>query len=159
MALDAGTSLAAGSIQADFLRSYLAGRDEPCPNCAYNLRDLTGDRCPECGQELTLRVQLAEPRLAAFLTGLIGLSAGAGFSGLILIYWLIAVWIVRVGATAPGFVRVTLIGLAVQTAALLAWLRLRSRLRTLAPLPRWSLAAGCWVLSLANLVWFTLTIL
>jgi hypothetical protein len=36
------------------LRVYLAGRDVACPGCRYNLRDLTGRRCPECGLTLDL---------------------------------------------------------------------------------------------------------
>jgi uncharacterized membrane protein YdjX (TVP38/TMEM64 family) len=38
----------------DALGAALRGRDVPCPGCGYNLRDLTGDRCPECGIELTV---------------------------------------------------------------------------------------------------------
>jgi predicted amidophosphoribosyltransferase len=45
-----------------FLTAFLAGRDQPCPQCQYNLRDLQGTRCPECGEELALRVNIAEPR-------------------------------------------------------------------------------------------------
>ena len=29
-------------------------RDIPCPNCRYNLRNLTSANCPECGQEITI---------------------------------------------------------------------------------------------------------
>ena len=63
----------------DLLTTYLAERDTPCPRCGYNLKMLTGNRCPECGDELVLRVGLMYPKLAAFITGLIGLSAGTGF--------------------------------------------------------------------------------
>lgn len=31
------------------LRGWLAGRDEPCPACGYNLRGTDGRACPECG--------------------------------------------------------------------------------------------------------------
>ena len=63
---------------AEGLRAFLAGRDVECPGCGYNLRDLGGSRCPECGDELVLRVGLAEPRQGALIAGLIGLAAGAG---------------------------------------------------------------------------------
>ena len=36
------------------LRELLNGRNVPCPSCDYNLRDLTGDRCPECGVALSI---------------------------------------------------------------------------------------------------------
>jgi hypothetical protein len=144
------------------LGQFLAGRDLlPCPNCGYNLRDLAGDRCPECGEELALRVQLSEPQMAAFLTGVVGLSAGAGFSGLILLYgFIVTFFILRGGGggNAARILAVTLGGLAVESGALLGWLRFRGRLRTLPPPTRWALAAGCWALSLVNLLWFSLFI-
>jgi hypothetical protein len=142
-----------------FLRAYLAGRDAPCPNCDYNLRDLAGDRCPECGLELVLRVSLSDPKLGAFLTGLVGLSAGAGFSGLIFLYWFMQTFFIRLGGSnEPRLLIVMLGGLVVESAALLLWLRFRGRLRLLASQSRWALAFACWGLSLVNLVCFTLFI-
>lgn len=52
----------------ELLRHYLADRDEPCPRCGYNLRQLQSLRCPECGDALRLRIALVEPRMAAYLT-------------------------------------------------------------------------------------------
>ncbi len=43
------------------LLEFVQGRDAPCPLCAYNLRDLTEPRCPECQQALFLTVGM--PRL------------------------------------------------------------------------------------------------
>jgi nitrate reductase gamma subunit len=63
------------------LTAYLAGADEPCPCCNYNLRGLTVAACPECNQALTLRVALKEPRLAWFLVAVIALSCGIGVHG------------------------------------------------------------------------------
>jgi hypothetical protein len=40
--------------EGERLRWYLAGRDVACPRCRYNLRDLKGRRCPECGLTLNL---------------------------------------------------------------------------------------------------------
>lgn len=42
--------------QANLLRSFLFQRNEECPTCAYNLRDLSIDSCPECGTVLKLTV-------------------------------------------------------------------------------------------------------
>lgn len=60
-----------------WLIAFLRDRDEECPGCSYNLRGLVSRRCPECGQPLTLRVNLAEPYLTAWIvlmtaTGLCG---------------------------------------------------------------------------------------
>src|SRR5262245_32084681 len=71
----------------ELLNRYLADRDVLCPGCGYNLRDLTRDHCPECDQGLALRVGLVESGLAGFIAGLIGLAAGAGFSGLLLLFF------------------------------------------------------------------------
>jgi hypothetical protein len=152
---------AASAVETDsaFLRAYLAGRDAPCPNCDYNLRGLTGDRCPECGLELVLRVSLSEPKLGAFLTGLVGLSAGAGFSGLIFLYWLLQTFFIRMGSSnEPRLLTIMLGGLIIESAALLGWLKSRRRLRLMTSRSRWSLAYACWGLTLVNLLCFTLFI-
>lgn len=49
------------------LTQFLAGHDTPCPVCRYNLRDLTGDRCPECGATLQLSVGSVQARFGVFL--------------------------------------------------------------------------------------------
>ena len=66
------------------LAQFLAERDEPCPSCGYSLRGLTTATCPECRQELRLRVGLVEPRMKLYLLGLVGLSAGVGFNAIVL---------------------------------------------------------------------------
>lgn len=141
------------------LRTYLADRSEPCPNCEYDLRGLTGDTCPECGLELVLRVGLAEPRQAAFITGLIGLAASAGFSGLVAVYLLIAlVRTVGFGGysyLANEFVVITS-GLVVSTGTLALWLKLRRWLRARTPMVRWVAVIGAWLLPFANLALCTI---
>lgn len=142
----------------DRLREFLTGRDVPCPGCSYNLRDLPGDRCPECGQELALGVRLAEPRLAALLTGLIGLSAGAGLNGLLVIYFFVVLLFRRQYGGYGTFLWVNSTGLVVMAAALVAWLRYWRRIRPAPPYRRWLLAAGCWALALADILVFSLLV-
>jgi hypothetical protein len=146
-------------LEPDLLRRFLHGRDVACPSCQYNLRDLTGDRCPECGQVIALRLQLAEPRQAAMLAGLIGLSAGVGLNGLLMIYYVIIIFIRNPSAGATDeFLVVNLAGLAVEGAALAAWLWFWARIRRMKTLSRWLLAAACFALTLANILVFSFTV-
>jgi hypothetical protein len=151
-----GATTEAAAAETQLLAEYLRGRDVACPSCRYNLRDLAAGRCPECGQRLALHLQLAEPRQAALLTGLVGISAGAGLNGLLLVYWAIMVTFRRPGAAgADRFLAINLAGAAVQGVALFAWLRLWSRIRRLPAPARWALAAAGCGLSLLNIVLFS----
>ncbi len=47
---------------AALLVAFLTDRDLPCPRCGYNLRGLTGDVCPECGNALAA-MRLAVPQI------------------------------------------------------------------------------------------------
>jgi hypothetical protein len=38
------------------LERYLTDRDLPCPKCKYNLRNMRGESCPECGEAIKLDV-------------------------------------------------------------------------------------------------------
>lgn len=71
-----------GAIDVEAVRAYVAERDVPCPGCGYNLRGLTGERCPECNEALEVRIGLAEPRMGAFIACVVGLAVGAGAAGL-----------------------------------------------------------------------------
>jgi hypothetical protein len=144
--------------EEELLRQFLSGRDVTCPGCQYNLRDLTGRQCPECGQEIVLHLRLAEPRQAALLTGLIGLSAGAGLNGLLLIYWVLIRLFMRFGPPADAFLVIILIGFVVHALGVAAWLRFWRRIRVLRAGPRWFLAGACCLLPLIDIVIFTFNI-
>lgn len=142
---------------AAMLRQFLTGRDEPCPQCGYNLRDLTGTRCPECGEELALRIQLVEPRQAAALAGLIGLCAGAGMNFLLLGFVVID-YFTRGGSWGREeikFVLVNSIGFVVLGACIALWLRFWRQVRRLDVVRRWSLAGAAAMLSVADLIVFS----
>jgi len=138
------------------LQQYLAEHEAPCPGCGYNLCALTGDQCPECGQQLALRVELAEPKLAAFITGLVGLAASAGFSGLLL-GWLAITLIVRGHWPGDGQLNGILVGGLVMSLALLGrWVQRRRWLRCQSTGKRWALVVFCCALPLLNLTVFAL---
>jgi hypothetical protein len=59
------------------LLAHVRGRDVPCPQCGYSLRDLVDPRCPECGERLELRVGVVTPRFG----WLVAAMAPGMFSG------------------------------------------------------------------------------
>lgn len=77
-----------GKSQGDdaLLAEFLAGRDIQCPTCRYNLRDVLNDHCPECGKQLQLHLNVAQPVTTPFLL-LFGLVAAAAVQFAIQIPW------------------------------------------------------------------------
>jgi hypothetical protein len=141
-----------------FLRAYLADRDVACPQCGYNLRALTGDTCPECGEKLALGVRMVEPKQAAPIAGLIGLSAGVGLNGLLLIYFFIRMAVRARGPFWHVFFFVNAIGLVVMGIALLVWLRRWRWIRGRELPVRWAWVGACWILALADIIVFSVVI-
>jgi hypothetical protein len=139
---------------ATLLQTFLADRDTACPRCRYNLRNLSGSRCPECGDELLLRIGITEPRQTGAIAGLIALSAGAGLNGLLLGYYLINMARLR-DMGEPAFLWVNVGGFLVQGAALAAWLKFWRRIHRRSRVGKALLLTGCWLLVLANLVIFS----
>ena len=142
----------------DFLRSFLEDQDHSCPRCAYNLRGIQGSTCPECGELLQLRVGLVYPKLAALITGLIGISAGLGLNGLLLVFWII-MW-VREGYLGPDntFLIFNVTGAMLESGLLASWLVMWQKIHKLPATGRWTLTAGCWLITLGNIIWFTMII-
>jgi len=134
----------------ELLRQFLAFRDVPCPVCGYNLRDLLGDRCPECGDQLLLRVNTVEPRLAAVTTGLIGLSIGTGFPAIVFVFGLYAV--VRGGQVDKAPLTCCAMGAMVGGLLMWLWLSNSRRLRRQGKGRQWGLAAACWCLPIVIVV-------
>jgi hypothetical protein len=144
-------------IEAAMLRAFLAARDVPCPGCGYNVRDLPGDVCPECGERLRLHFTLVDPRKGAQITGLVGLAAGAGFGGLLLLFFGATLVIDRsdMSDEEARIVAILAAGLVVHAAALAAWIRHWARIRRLSPSARRMLVIACWALPLAFVTAFT----
>lgn len=72
--------------QDAMLPEYLADRDEPCPSCGYNLRGLSGNRCPECALEVCLGVQLSEARTGLMVSAIIGLMLSAAPAAAVVLF-------------------------------------------------------------------------
>lgn len=67
-----GTSLKSSPPDAGtMLLEFVKGRDVECPQCGYNLRNLTKPICPECREDLTLSVGLVKVRFGLFVVALI----------------------------------------------------------------------------------------
>ena len=128
------------------LRAHLAGHDEPCPMCEYNLRGLTGTVCPECGEALRLRVSLSEPKMAAYLCGLLGLSLGVGFSGLWFAFMVVAQLTFGAGVSRPPYWILAVLGsqFVIEALAMWVWLVRRRWIRRRSRDQRWALVAAAW---------------
>jgi hypothetical protein len=156
MAMEPTPTSSDANRPAELLRMFLANRDAPCPACGYNLRDLGGTRCPECGDELVLRVGVVEPRQATLIAGLVGVSAGFGLNALLLLYAAITIfWEGGAGGLVYPFVLTNAVGAVVTGIAIWAWVRNWHRIRRCRAITRRLLMIACWALSLLDLVLFT----
>lgn len=127
-----------GTTGTPLLIQFLLGADVPCPRCGYNLRDLQGNRCPECGDELRLQVGLVEPRYGPYLAALSGACLGLGAGVLLGLVALVEAPLSWWSETCARLLLV-LIGL---TAVLVPALLLRRRnFRRRTPASQWT-AAG-----------------
>jgi hypothetical protein len=133
---------------AAMLQEFLRDRDVACPKCEYNLRNLVGSRCPECGDALVLRVNLVEPKLAAFLTGLAGLAAGAGFYVMLLIFAIVK-------ERAPSnIMRILFGGSFVMSVCLATWVLQRHAIRRQPAGTQWVISIACWAIAVVGLIVF-----
>jgi hypothetical protein len=145
------------ATDTEFLRSYLAERDIPCPVCGYNLRNLHSDRCPECGRGLMLQVGTTEPRMGAFITGLVGLAAGIGWNSFLLL-WTLFVTIVRGRQFNRDMQTVLYIAIPCVAASgigLSFWMRKRHWVRTRSERQQWLFAGLMWVPNVLSFLLFT----
>jgi len=123
--------------------------------CSYPLTDLPDGICPECGLALSLKLALTKPRQRVYVAGLIGLGAGLGFHGLILLYFVWMTWLDGSGF-GPDWEEIIplLVGLGVASPALFVWARSWGHFQRCARLAGVLLAVICWAFSIGTAVWF-----
>lgn len=127
---------------AALLAAFLADRDLPCPRCGYNLRGLTGGRCPECGDPLRLQVSLIEPRMGAYISLLVACCIGLGGSGL---FGLLGLRAAPTSWWAQWSARLLLLQFAVSAIALFIVLIRRRRLRRASTLVQCLVSLAAWI--------------
>ena len=131
------------------LVDYLRDRDATCPLCQYNLRGLTSNRCPECGQALQLTIGLVEPRVGAWVTAVVSMAGAASLGVLALVA------LVRHGITGDGMAfLVAFFYFIAAIPALLVLVVLRRRYRRMPQSRQWAIgvvAASLTILALAAL--------
>ena len=141
----------------DLLRAFLAGRDEPCAKCGYNLRDTIAEVCPECGTPLRLTLDRpVMPRIAVRLAVVVlvgNLAIRASYAALVLLPLL-------EGRGTPNRLlgwQLNLIAHAVvSTGWTLAWLVVAVRRHRHGPpgaAGRSLLLAGFWLFAFDSLLW------
>lgn len=142
------------AARLEFLRTFLAERDMPCPLCGYNLRALQAGQCPECGSEVEVTVGLMEPRMGAFVAGGVGLAIGLGFNGL-LMAWIGWMMLAR-PRSGPGLeiMLPLIVGFVMTAGALVGWLKSRRRIRQETFGARVVLVMLCYGLSFGFAAWF-----
>jgi hypothetical protein len=106
---------------------------------------------PKCGEALVLRAGAAEPRQGMLIAGLVGLSAVAGFNGLLLAFGVVLA--ITHGGRGERRTFVSLgIGLAISLVAVRLWLRHWRRIRGLSAVARGWLVFACWLLPVVDVI-------
>jgi hypothetical protein len=119
---------------------YFADREVHCPRCKYNLANLRSEVCPECGELLTLRLQLARPERGPLVLGTVALSTAFGFALIMLpVYVSLEPIVAPLHWLLGGECIVSLL-------LLLFWLRAWRRVRLIRPSLRWLFAFLCWLI-------------
>ena len=130
----------------DLLRQFLRNRDTPCPICGYNLRELTGHVCPECGKGIELRVGSPDLRFGLCMLSIVPMLMMTAFA----IIFLLVTW--SEGSAGPlGIYVITATGVLDAPAAWIlyrkrAWFIRRDRLK------QWSLCVTSWAAHVAVFV-------
>jgi len=76
----------------EFVRDYLKGRTIGCPSCGYNLRDLPGESCPECGLRLQITLNGGQANIGPWMVRVLAIALPLGFVGIFAMTALFGAW-------------------------------------------------------------------
>jgi hypothetical protein len=130
----------------DAMRSLAREHGVVCPACRGPLENATSLRCPSCQEELHIGLGLAEPRMGAFITGLIGLSLGLGFNSIVLVMLLVLFVVEPLGRPPAGFQATLYVAAPLLAALTYLWVTRRRRICRWSAGVRWGLAVGTFAL-------------
>jgi hypothetical protein len=89
------------------------------------------------------------------IVGLIGLSAGAGFNGLLILIGIITMLLHPAASAFDNNIKMFAflgMGLAITSIVIFCWLRMWRKIRNLSRTARIWLALACWALPLVNVI-------
>ncbi len=84
-----------GLSELDLITHFLTRRDYPCPACAYNLRGLRFDTCPECGMDLHLAIRGQDDSAGPQLLRVLAMTLPLGFNAIFTMIGLVGAFFSR----------------------------------------------------------------
>lgn len=133
------------------LAAWLRAGPSACPRCRYDVSAAARPACPECGQTLRLRIDVADPATLPYAIILVLLALSPGLALFFLfgsfVYALVQERRLGLGDRIPDFVPIGAIALV----PLVAWIAGRRRFVRLPPIGRRIALAGFGLLG----VWFS----
>jgi hypothetical protein len=133
------------------LAAWLRAGPSACPRCRYDVSAATRPACPECGQTLRLRIDVADPATLPYAIILVLLALTPGLALLFLFGSVVNTLVqerrLGLGDRIPDFVPLG----AIAVVPLLAWIAGRRRFVRLPPIGRRIALAGFGLIG----VWFS----
>lgn len=125
------------------LIAWLGEEARQCPRCGYALTGLARPRCSECGQTIALSLRPTDGANRAFIAGVVGTAAPAGFALLVSLGILVHRGIIERNMGRLGLeIRQPLLATLIAGALLVGWIAWRRRLLRYRRTAAWAAVAG-----------------